>query len=168
MPGEPHGQRSLAGYSLWGHRGIGHTERLNEWASPESTIEQLGAAKRQALATQSCRQQSPCPRTPSLSRSLISVSDQNTHAVPLLVVIWDLHPWGRRAGQSRLPAHEHSSLEEVSVIHVSAPGGEAAQCVPSRASWFTAGSPQTYMVAGRCCPGARPGQSGDDHPSGCI
>ena len=24
MPGKSHGQRSLVGYSLWGHKGVGH------------------------------------------------------------------------------------------------------------------------------------------------
>ena len=28
LPGESHGQRSLAGYSLWGHKESGTTERL--------------------------------------------------------------------------------------------------------------------------------------------
>ena len=29
LPGEPHGQRSLVGYSLWGHKQPGTTERLS-------------------------------------------------------------------------------------------------------------------------------------------
>ena len=28
LPGEFHGQRSLVGYSLWGHKGLDVTERL--------------------------------------------------------------------------------------------------------------------------------------------
>ena len=29
LPGEPHGQRSLAGYSVWGHKESDTTERLS-------------------------------------------------------------------------------------------------------------------------------------------
>ena len=29
LPGESHGQRSLVGYSLWGHKELDMTERLN-------------------------------------------------------------------------------------------------------------------------------------------
>ena len=29
LPGKSHGQRSLAGYSLWGHKELGMTEQLN-------------------------------------------------------------------------------------------------------------------------------------------
>ena len=29
LPGESHGQRSLAGYSLWGHKELDTTERLS-------------------------------------------------------------------------------------------------------------------------------------------
>ena len=30
LPGESHGQRSLAGYSPWGHKDLGTTERLTD------------------------------------------------------------------------------------------------------------------------------------------
>ena len=34
LPGKSHGQRSLAGYSLWGHKELDMTEQLN-WTEPE-------------------------------------------------------------------------------------------------------------------------------------
>ena len=58
VPGEPHGQRSLAGCSPWGRRRVGHAEELDttEWLIIQHTgtlywaIQQLGK-QRNALIT---------------------------------------------------------------------------------------------------------------------
>ena len=37
LPGESHGQRSLVGYSPWGHKGLDMTELAHNNASPDRT-----------------------------------------------------------------------------------------------------------------------------------
>ena len=43
LPGESHGQRSLAGYSPWGHKELGTTERLSLPPSQRGAVAHLGS-----------------------------------------------------------------------------------------------------------------------------
>ena len=54
LPGEPQGQRSLAGYSLWGHTESDRTEQLSMYTSPLKILDSSLHAS--LLDTTGCRQ----------------------------------------------------------------------------------------------------------------
>ena len=54
LPGESQGQRSLAGYSLWGHTESDRTEQLSMYTSPLKILDSLLHAF--LLDTTGCRQ----------------------------------------------------------------------------------------------------------------
>ena len=55
LPGESHGQRSLAGYSLWGHKESDMTEQLTcAWVCTHTHTHTHSKGKKEATALLSC------------------------------------------------------------------------------------------------------------------
>ena len=61
LPGESHGQRSLAGYSPWGHKGSDMTERLTRTQEGERSRNPWGQGFRWGQHKHQARLTAPCP-----------------------------------------------------------------------------------------------------------